>query len=140
MDCIATAEQIFTQQQQIYRGNKHVNDVATLAEWNDFIRELKRRETVEKARMEARYRHRERQRTLAANDRSNPSNNGNQRGGLGRVEEGVGYFPSLAVLQFQSSIPGPSPSVAEYENMEKERLNRIMKWMSLIVFLYFLLS
>lgn len=84
-------------------------------------------------------RHRERQRTLAANARSHP-NNGNARGGLGRLEEGVGYFPSLAVLQFQSSIPGPSPSVAEYENAEKERLNRILKWLSFIVFVYFVVS
>ena len=54
--------------------------------------------------------------------------------------EGVGYFPSLATLQFQSSIPGPSPSVAEYENKEKERLNAILKWMCFIVFIYFLFS
>ena len=83
-------------------------------------------------------RHRERQRTLAANARSD-ANNDNQRG-LGRLEDGIGYFPSLAALQFQSSIPGPSPSVAVDENKEKERLNRILRWISCIVFVYFLIS
>lgn len=85
-------------------------------------------------------RHRERQRTLAANTRSsNTDNSGNQRG-LGRLEDGIGYFPSLAALQFQSSIPGPSPSVAQYEKKEKERLNRILKIVGGIVLIYFLLS
>ena len=118
----------------------------TTEEWNDFIQELKRRETVEKARLEARDRarsqandeHRERQRTLAANARTD-AGNANQ-GGFGRMGEGVGYFPSLATLQFQSSIPGPSPSVAEYENKEKERLDRILKFIGMIVLIYFLLS
>jgi hypothetical protein len=83
-------------------------------------------------------RHRERQRTLAANARSS-SNNTRQQHGLGRMEDGVGYFPSLAALQFQSSIPGPSPSVAEYENSEKERLNVILRRIGFIVLVYFLL-
>ena len=82
--------------------------------------------------------HRERQRTLAANARTNAGNE-NQRG-LGRLEDGVGYFPSLAALQFQSSIPGPSPSLAEFENEEKERLNRILKCLCIIIFVYFLFS
>lgn len=83
-------------------------------------------------------RHRERQRTLAANARSN-DNDDNIRG-LGRLEDGVGYFPSLAALQFQSSIPGPSPSLAEFENREKERLNRILKGIGYLVLAYFLIS
>ena len=82
-------------------------------------------------------RHRERQRSLAANARSNQNTN---QHALGRLEEGVGYFPSLATLQFQSSIPEPSPSLADNENKEKERLNYIMKWMAFIVFVYLLLS
>lgn len=116
-------------------------------EWREFIQELKRREATEKAREEARNRerseaneeHRERQRTLAAEARASNNNTPNQRG-LGRLEDGIGYFPSLATLQFQSSIPGPSPSLAEYENSEKERLNRILKSIGLIVFMYLLLS
>ena len=140
LDCIATAEQTFS---EIRNDN---NTATKTEEWNDFIQELKRRETVEKARLEARDRarsqandeHRERQRTLAANARTNAGDS--NQGGLGRMGEGVGYFPSLATLQFQSSIPGPSPSVAEYENKEKERLNTILKWMCFIVLVYFLFS
>ena len=84
-------------------------------------------------------RHRERQRTLAVNARNN-RNNTNQQHGLGRLEAGIGYFPSLAALQFQSSIPEPTQSVAEYENKEKERLDRILKFIGMIVLIYFLLS
>lgn len=59
MDCIATAEQVFTQQQQRIRhqsSSNNANYMASISEWNEFIQELKRRETVEKARMEARDR------------------------------------------------------------------------------------
>jgi hypothetical protein len=92
--------------------------------------------------MHVNVRHRERQRTLAANARSNSNtdNNGTNQRGLGRLEDGVGYFPSMAALQFQSSIPGPSPSVAQYEKKEKERLDRILKTVGAIVLVYFLLS
>ncbi|KAL7442332.1 hypothetical protein ACHAXH_006663, partial [Discostella pseudostelligera] len=141
LDCIATAQKVFLELQQKQQWNPSQS-----AEWNDFIQELRRREGVEKARREARDRarsqandeHRERQRTLAANARSS-SNNTRQQHGLGRMEDGVGYFPSLAALQFQSSIPGPSPSVAEYENSEKERLNVILRRIGFIVLVYFLL-
>lgn len=51
MDCIATAEQSFQS-----GGMCRSSNVATVPEWNEFIRELKRRESVEKARMEARDR------------------------------------------------------------------------------------
>ena len=122
---------------------------ASSSEWTDFIQELKRREALEKAREEARdvarnqanVEHRDRQRTLASTyARTNAAINGNQQRGLGRLEDGVGYFPSLAALQFQSSIPSPSPSVVEYENAEKERLNRILGSISILVLIYFLLS
>ena len=52
----------------------------------------------------------------------------------------MGYFPSLATLQFQGAVPGPSPSVAEYENTEKERLNSILKGLGAVVLMYLLLS
>lgn len=55
MDCIATAEQIFSEQSQ-RRANNAKAGTATISEWNEFITALKRRETVEKARMEARDR------------------------------------------------------------------------------------
>lgn len=89
------------------------------------------------------FRHRETQRTLAANARYDINADGitgtTQRG-LGRLEDGIGYFPSLAALQFQSAVPGPSPSVAAYENQDRERLDRILKCLGLIVLLYFLFS
>mmetsp|Transcript_7580 Transcript_7580/g.11009 ORF Transcript_7580/g.11009 Transcript_7580/m.11009 type:complete len:339 (-) Transcript_7580:9-1025(-) len=143
MDCIATAEQALLEQQE----NSRINN-PTLEEWNDFIQELKRRESVEKARTEARDRartqaneqHRERQRTLAADARSDGAGGGSTQGGLGRLEDGCGYFPSLAALQFQASIPGPSPSLAEHENREKERMNRILKSIGLIILAFFLLT
>lgn len=143
MDCIATAEQALSEQQK----NTLMNN-PTLEEWNDFIQELKRRESLEKARSEARDRartqaneqHRERQRTLAANARSDGADGGSTNGGLGRLEDGCGYFPSLAALQFQASIPGPSSSLAEYENKEKERMNRILKSIGLIILALFLLT
>lgn len=143
LDCIATAEQTMSSQ---HRNSS--TSSTTLEEWNGFILELKRRESLEKARIEARDRarttaneqHRERQRTLAANARTDGENGGNTQGGLGRLEDGCGYFPSLAALQFQASIPGPSPSLAEYENREKERTNRILKSVGLIILAFFLLT
>ena len=158
LNCIAMAEEEFAKRRCSIpfddRGLNNNNtrqrvsrwgDASSL-EWTDFIQELKRRETLEKARAEARQvarsqandDHRERQRTLA-NTHYAAATNGNYRG-LGRLEDGVGYFPSLAALQFQSSIPLPSPSVAEYENSEKERLNRILGSISILVLIYFLLS
>jgi len=62
MDCIATAERVFSEQQQQRNNNgrqeRHTNAAAvvTISEWNEFIQELKRREASEKARMEARDR------------------------------------------------------------------------------------
>lgn len=148
LDCIATAEQALSEQQKDAMAINSNNNNPTLEEWNDFIQELKRRESLEKARTEARDRartqaneqHRERQRTLAASAQFDGGGGGSSQGGLGHLEDGCGYFPSLAALQFQSSIPGPSPSLAEYENKEKERMNRILKSVGLIVLAFFLLT
>eukprot|EP00956_Cyclotella_meneghiniana_P005809 scaffold7557_cov68-Cyclotella_meneghiniana.AAC.6 len=146
IDCIASAEEMLQNIQQRRTNNECQ---ATVDEWRVFIEELKRKEALEKARIEARDRarnqandeHRELQRTLAANSRSNfNQNNGTNQRGLGTLEDGIGYFPSLAALQFQSSIPGPSPSVAQYEKREKERLDRILKIVGGIILLYFLFS
>ena len=49
MDCIATTEQTFTDMRQRLSSDD-------IAEWNEFILELKRREMIEKERMEARDR------------------------------------------------------------------------------------
>eukprot|EP01082_Thalassiosira_pseudonana_P000313 g98.t1 g98 contig1:234712-236149(-) len=141
-DCIASAEHHL--QQRSKSNHEHQR-------WRDFIEDLKQRETLEKARTEARERartqaneeHRETQRTLAANalyDINADGTTGTTQRGLGRLEDGIGYFPSLAALQFQSAVPGPSPSVAAYENQERERLDRILKCLGLIVLLYFLFS
>lgn len=97
-----------------------------------------RAEARDRARSQANDEHRERQRSLAATAREGRANGGPR--GLGRLEEGVGYFPSLATLQFQGSVPGPSPSVAEHEDVEKERLNSILRGLGAMVFVYLLLS
>ena len=55
LDCIATAHKVFLELQQ-EQQLQHQNGGATMAEWNDFIHELRRREGVEKAKMEARDR------------------------------------------------------------------------------------
>jgi hypothetical protein len=66
--------------------------------------------------------------------------NGENQNGIGELQPGWGYFPSLAALQFQSSIPPPSRSIAEYEMKEMQRINRILRFVGTIVFLYFILS
>jgi hypothetical protein len=102
--------------------------------------EKARHEARNRARRQANEEHRERQETLAANARSDGGGIVSTQGGLGRLEDGCGYFPSLVALQFQSSIPEPSPSLAEHENQEKERMNRILKTVGLIVLAFFLLT
>jgi len=62
-------------------------------------------------------------------DDSGGDNNGNDnssQGGLGRLTDGRGYFPSLVTLQYQGSIPDPSPSIFVTEGPERERLKRIL--------------
>jgi hypothetical protein len=51
LDCIATAQKVFLELQQ-----SQSDGGAAIAEWNDFMHELRRREGVEKAKMEARDR------------------------------------------------------------------------------------
>mmetsp|Transcript_67979 Transcript_67979/g.100875 ORF Transcript_67979/g.100875 Transcript_67979/m.100875 type:complete len:239 (-) Transcript_67979:603-1319(-) len=122
------------------------------AEWNDFLQELKRREETEKkktqardqARTRANEEHRAQQQSLAEEQRRS-SQNGNRailraRGPLGDLEDGWGYFPSLAVLQFQSAIPEPPPSMAEGEMKAKKRLDLVLRFVGLVVFIYFLCS
>ena len=53
MDCIATAEEML---QKVQQRRSDVESSATVSEWRDFIEELKRRETLEKERVEARDR------------------------------------------------------------------------------------
>jgi len=125
----------------------------SISEWTNLIKELRRRGTIEKEQEEARVRarersneeHRERQRELAEAERdrnrygTSPTAGGTIRGSLGSLEEGWGYFPSLAALQFQGSIPPPSPSIANWERREKRRLDLVLKSVAAVVFLYLFL-
>ena len=53
MDCIATAEEIL---QKVQQRRSDMENSASISEWKDFIEELKRKETLEKERVEARDR------------------------------------------------------------------------------------
>ena len=53
MDCISMAEQVFTNIRQLRLSS---SDDDVVADWNEFIQELKRREMIEKERMEERDR------------------------------------------------------------------------------------
>lgn len=55
--------------------------------------------------------------------------------GVGDLEDGLGFFPSLVTLQFQGSIPPPSRSVATVETREKERMKYILTTIFYLVFL-----
>ena len=134
-----------------------IRDRATIdkskSDWTALIKELRRRATVEKEQEEARTRarersneeHRERQRELAEAERernrygTSTNAGGTIRGSLGTLEEGWGYFPSLAALQFQGSIPPPSPSIANWERREKRRLDLVLKSVAAVVVLYLFL-
>ena len=60
--------------------------------------------------------------------------------GLGTMDEGWGFFPSLFALQFQNSVPPPSASVADLEEKEKRRLQASLYLVALLVFFYFIIS
>lgn len=63
-----------------------------------------------------------------------------QINGLGSLEEGYGYFPSLLALQFQGSIPPPPATFASVEQREKKRMTVIMKYTLMLVFLLWILG
>jgi len=108
------------------------------------ITQKKKKEAKSNARNTANAQIRERQRVLATNARAEQNEadeevglNGRQvRHQLGSLEEGWGYFPSLAALQFQGAVPSPSASFADYENREKKRLRLILGCISSSVFLF----
>jgi hypothetical protein len=107
------------------------------------ILEVQRKEQQDQLREASNARQRERQRSLAREARNMAAMNRNGtvingtliRNGLGSLEEGYGYFPSLVALQFQESVPPPSATFAEAELAEKERLRYILKWLGGIAFL-----
>jgi len=123
--------------------------------WKDLEQALSELESTQKekeeaksnARVTANAQNRERQQVLATNARAEQNDvdeevglNGIQvRHQLGSLEEGWGYFPSLAALQFQGAVPPPSESFAECENKEKKRLQLILGCISLPVLLFLIL-
>ena len=58
--------------------------------------------------------------------------------GLGRMEEGYGFFPTLATLQFQEAVPPPSRSITDDEQKIKEVLNKTLMMIGGIVFIVLL--
>lgn len=100
--------------------------------------EIRQKREQEETREENNAQQRERQRELASEARAAAamSRNGIMvdgnliQNGLGSLENGYGYFPSLCTLQFQGNIPPPSATFAETEELEKTRLNSILKWVS----------
>jgi len=123
--------------------------------WKDLEQALSELESTQKekeeaksnARVTANAQNRERQQVLATNAHAEQNDvdeevglNGRQvRHQLGSLEEGWGYFPSLAALQFQGAVPPPSESFAEYENKEKKRLQLILGCISLPVLLFLII-
>lgn len=105
--------------------------------------ELERKRAQSEARNEYNSEERERQRVLTENARNHDTVDedgvlvGNM---LGRMENGWGFFPCLAALQFQGNIPEAPASFLEEENREKKKLKLILRSASLIVFVFFLVS
>ena len=60
--------------------------------------------------------------------------------GLGSLEEGYGFFPSLIALQFQGNIPPPPATFARIELEEKSRLYIILKSTAVLVFMLWILG
>lgn len=110
--------------------------------------EAKRKQELEDRRNEHNAQQRERQRILADEARNVAEMNRNGtmidgtlvQNGLGSLEDGYGYFPSLLALQFQEGIPPPSATFAGIERREKERLQNIMKWVSGVLFFIWILG
>ena len=120
--------------------------------WHNLLQDVKRRESKQLEEQEAQANARSdfnrvqrlRQRQLARNARNaaernrNGMNGWNTGSGLGTMEDGMGYFPSLVALQFQGNVPEPSASFAEIEKKERRRLEFIVKCIGLLVVLSFL--
>lgn len=120
--------------------------------WHILLQEVKRRElkqledqeTQASARSRFNAMQTLRQRRLARNarntaERNRDGMNGWSSGsGLGTMEDGIGYFPSLVALQFQGNVPAPSASFVDIEKKERRRLEFIVKSIGLLVVLSFL--
>uniref|UniRef100_A0A7S2UQV2 U-box domain-containing protein n=1 Tax=Attheya septentrionalis TaxID=420275 RepID=A0A7S2UQV2_9STRA len=122
--------------------------VETKLQWSAFLEDLRKSEQTERDTEERRTQerqrvnqeHRDTQRDLAASarDAADSARAGVPRG-LGELEDGWGYFPSLTALQFQGSIPPPPASVAEQEKQERRRIDFVLRSLTTIVVVFFLL-
>lgn len=109
--------------------------------------ELKKQKELEQAREENNNHQRERQRELASEARNIAAMNRNGtvingtliQNGLGALEDGYGYFPSLFTLQFQQSIPPPPETFAAVEEREKARLGIILRGICGIIFVIWIM-
>lgn len=119
-------------------------------EWSAMLKEMQSKDVQEREALEAKERtrqqnneaHRQQQHTLRqdARTRAQEGRNGSLSNGLGRLEEGYCYFPSLSTLQFQEAVPPPSASVAQEETKIKERLRFALNCMGALIFLFFILN
>jgi hypothetical protein len=125
--------------------------------YRDLITELESKMTREKneidasfkAKSEANAQHRQRQQVLAAGARSYNATMTQRdarfnmeliQRGLGQLyDHGWGFFPSLAALQFHGSIPEPPASFVEVEKRMQRRLEKIVKTITIIILIVFIL-
>mmetsp|Transcript_15984 Transcript_15984/g.18216 ORF Transcript_15984/g.18216 Transcript_15984/m.18216 type:complete len:351 (+) Transcript_15984:144-1196(+) len=120
-----------------------------LNSYHQLIQQISQRAEIEiqndKAKSEARHEfnneQRERQRTLARNarNRTNMNNNIITGDGLGNLDHGWGYFPSLSALLIQSHVPDPPASFADDEMREKKRLEFILRTTGILVLILLLI-
>jgi len=104
--------------------------------------EIQRNKAQSEARNEYNNEQRERQRVLADNARNRDETDESgivNADGLGRMENGWGYFPSLPTLLIQGNVPAPPASFADEEMKEKKRLAYILRFTTLVVALFWFL-
>lgn len=129
------------------------------APWNDLLAQLEKKASMEREeiikleqqRQVLNQRQRQRQETLAQESRTMANANRHilssssplssmMQNGLGSLEEGYGYFPSLVALQFQNHIPSPPATFVQIEHDEKSRLYTILKSTTILVFMIWILG
>jgi hypothetical protein len=125
---------------------KEILSKTNISEFSDLLEQISNKAKLEEekrkahtdARNELNTEHRERQRVLADNARNHGSQHSDFENihGLGRLEDGWGYFPSLVFLLFQGNVPAPPPSFAEEETKEKKRLQFILRSTSVVVLVF----
>jgi hypothetical protein len=127
--------------------------------WVEMLKQLKHKavmekeETIQLEQQRERFNQRQRQRQEVLAHESRNIANANRhvssssmmpltsmmQNGLGSLEEGYGFYPSLVALQFQASIPPPPATFAQIEYEEKKRLYTILKSTTVMIFLLWIL-